>query len=161
MDGEVPPQIHNTNSTHVMLTEFPVYGEFVNPGIGLQMYDFLVPLHGNERFNLVKETAKDPGSLSVPSNTKNAVKNDSQIVASLKQEGFGDIKNDTNDGALLEEINQSSVSELNNETKLKKLGPIFDAMKKAKVQTSEFQFKPKKNKAKGLKKIKTNSFHLV
>jgi len=164
MDGELPPDSQATNTNHVMLTEFPIYGEFVNPGIGVQMYDFLVPLHGTEHFSLAKETVNDPGSLSVKSNENTFVKSESQIVSNLKQEGFGDIQNEkeieiNKDAQLDNPIIESS--ELSNNEKIKKLGPIFDAMQKAKVQTSALQFKPKKTISKGLKKKKTNNFHLV
>jgi len=149
----------NYQSGHVRLTEFPVYGEFVNPGIGIQMYDFLVPLYGTEHFNTVKETSKDPGSITVPICEKKFITTEKDEISQLKQEGFGiqevtEEKIDNGDP-------HPSTSYTNTQKKIEKLGPIFSAMKKAKVQTSELQYKPKKQRLIGVKKSIKNKFHLV
>jgi len=149
----------NYPSGHVRLTEFPVYGEFVNPGIGIQMYDFLVPLYGTEHFNSVKETSENPGSITVPICEKNFITTEKDEISKLKQEGFGikevtEKKIDTN-------APPPSTSYASSNSKIEKLGPIYSAMKKAKVQTSELQFKPKKQKVIGVKKSIKNKFHLV
>jgi len=137
--------------------------EFDCIGIGTQMYDFLVPLYGQEHFNTVKETRKEPGSINLMVTEKNPIKSEHEKLSQLKQEGFGNI--DASDNNLeknsadnISTIEQESAA--NAETKIKKLGSIYDAMKKAKVQTSEMQFKPIKQK---IKKFKTssNKFHLV
>jgi len=148
-------------SNHVLLSEFPIYGEFVNPGIGVQMYDFYVPLYGNENQNVVKETTKDPGSLSFPVNKNNFLKNETEKISNLKQEGFGNVVVPET----LTKKNTLTVADLpnnlgNSAEKIEKLGSIYDAMKKAKVQTKELQYKPKKIKKIGVKKS-INSFHLV
>jgi len=127
------------------------------------MYDFLVPLYGPEHFNIVKETRKEPGSLSLLVTEKNPIKTENEKLSQLKQEGFGNINAPQND---IDKNSEENISTNENEsvesteTKIKKLGSIYDAMKKAKVQTSELQFKPIKQKIKKIKKS-NNKFHLV
>ena len=118
------------------------------------MYDFLVPLYGPEHFNIVKETRKEPGSLPVTENIP--LKTEKEKLSELKQEGYGNL-----DNSQKEVDDKSSTNEVESEAKIKKLGSIYDAMKKAKVQTSELQFKPKKQKGMGVKKNSKNKFHLV
>jgi len=106
------------------------------------MYDFLVPLYGSEHFSLVKETSQDPGSVSLPKVKNNTIKTEAETLSNLKQEGFGNletkkkVENDTNE----------TVENENDAIKIQKLGSIYDAMKKAKVETSELKFRPKKKK---------------
>lgn len=47
------PYYSSTNN--VRLSEFPVDDQFVNPGIGVQMFDFMVALHGKEDYELKKK----------------------------------------------------------------------------------------------------------
>jgi len=119
------------------------------------MYDFLVPLYGTEHFNSVKETNNDPGSVSIPIKN-NSLKTEKEALSQLKQEGFGNLETSS-----LKEIDDEGSSQANSDNKIKKLGSIYEAMKKATVQTSELKYKPKKEKITGPKKMKKNKFHLV
>jgi len=136
-------------------------------GIGVQMYDFLVPLYGSENLNSVKNTTTDPGSISLPISDTNNLKSEKEILSSLKQEGFGNLdesdegKNDESNEVKSEKLSNSPTQASNSDEKIKKLGSVFQAMSKAKVQTSELKFRPKKQKQIGVKKTKKHSFHLV
>jgi len=131
------------------------------------MYDFLVPLYGPEHFNSVKNTTEDPGSICLPVSDTNNVKSEKERMSMLKQEGFGnsdvsdEVTSDLSDTVKSETNNTIEIQNLTSENKQKKLGSIYEAMKKAKVQTSELKYKPKKQKQIGVKKPSKHSFHLV
>jgi hypothetical protein len=65
MDREMQLRLYEpylNHSRHVRLSEFPVDENFVNPGVGIQMYDFFVDLHGKEDYELKKKTEMLPAS---------------------------------------------------------------------------------------------------
>jgi hypothetical protein len=90
MDREMQLRLYEpyvNNSHHIRLSEFPVDDNFVNPGVGVQMYDFFVNLNGKEDYEQKKKTEMLPASLPEKNNVHNvdakALDND------IKQEGFG------------------------------------------------------------------------
>lgn len=111
------------------LTEFPLDDQFINPGIGVQMYDFYVPLHGKEDYELKKKTEALPGSFSEKS---------SDVIKNLKndlkqQEGFG----------VIDSLPSSS------QTLSKKRGldsDVLSAMKFATIKTNQITYVPKTKK---------------
>ncbi len=83
MDRELLQRFNCTDLisiNQVPLTPFPI-GNFVNPGISVQVYDFLLPLRGKELF----ETTKPIISESLPNPTE---KKESPTI-DLPQKGFG------------------------------------------------------------------------
>lgn len=58
MDREMQLRLYEpyySSTNNVRLSEFPVDDQFVNPGIGVQMFDFMVALHGKEDYELKKK----------------------------------------------------------------------------------------------------------
>lgn len=108
--------------TYLNLTNFPI-GNLRNPGIGTKIFDVMLPLYGQEKFEVKKQEDVVPGSFE-ETNQKNH----------LKQEGFGANNN----------TNTSVEEELNSSNKIKKLGDVFSAMQNASINTSTVQFKAKK-----------------
>lgn len=123
------PYYSEVNS--IRLTEFPVADQFINPGVGISLYDFFVPLHGKEDYEMKKNTEMLPGSL----NEKPELKESKVDSASLKQEGFG-----AKDKLEISSKDVSSERGLNNS--------ILNAMKHAKIKTSELKYSPKEKKIK-------------
>lgn len=138
------PSTHSPH--HIVLTQFPLDNQFVNPGIGVNLYDFLVPLHGQEQFGLSKNINETAGTIpeekpKVPAKTEN------HETLPLVQEGFGE---------------PSSVKTADsNQKKIEKLGSVFQAMQSAKVKTEKLSFVPKKQKGLGKKMVSQNKFKLV
>lgn len=90
MDREMQLRLYEPYSNfsrNFRLSEFPVDENLVNPGIGVQMFDFMVNLHGKEDYELKKKTETLPGSLPEKNNLSEI---DSKTLNNdIKQEGFG------------------------------------------------------------------------
>lgn len=132
---------------HVRLTEFPTDDQFINPGIGVQMFDFFVPLHGKEDYELKKKTQLLPASLEEKNVTEaNSEKN--KLKGELTQEGFG--KKDNFQLASNQLLSQKGLTT-----------PILNAMKHAKIKTNQLKYIPqvkkKKSVQKGAGNLKTKS----
>jgi len=131
---------------HIVLTQFPIDNQFVNPGIGVNLYDFLVPLHGQEHFGISKSISETAGTIP-EEKPKEQTKTENPSTPALVQEGFGE---------------PSSVKVVDsNEKKVEKLGSVFQAMQSAKVKTEKLTFVPKKQKGLGKKMSSQNKFKLV
>lgn len=106
--------------SHLNLTNLPV-GNLRNPGIGLKIFDVMVPLYGTEKFEQKKEDEIVTGSFTDSTNV-------------VHQEGFGNLN-------LPKEIIEN-----NDSSQIAKLGPVFNAMQKVKLTTNDFLFQPQKSK---------------
>ncbi len=129
---------------------FPV-GDQVSQGIGIQFHDFLVPLRGPEQFEASKAVGPIPGSVEVSHSENQAKATGSNSI----QEGFGTRSNQNlEDPNVAKESNgkQDFVPVNYSDDKQAKLGNIFEAMKQAKLNTSQFAFKPKAKPTKKAKK---------
>jgi len=131
---------------HIVLTQFPVDNQFVNPGIGVNLYDFLVPLHGQEHFGISKSISETAGTIP-EEKPKVPLKTEDPVALSVVQEGFG-------------EPSSSKTSDPN-DRKIEKLGSVFQAMQNAKVKTEKLSFVPKKQKGLGKKMVLKDKFKLV
>lgn len=131
---------------HIVLTPFPLDNHFVNPGIGVNLYDFMVPLHGQEHFGISKNIGNTAGSVP-EENPKPSVKTEAESTLPVIQEGFGEPG--------------SSKTTNNSEKKIEKLGSVFQAMQKAKVKSEVKSFVPKYQKGLGKKVVSKNKFKLV
>lgn len=120
---------HTINSFH--LTNLPT-GNLQNPGIGLKLFDVMLPLYGVEKFENKKEDNVITGSF-----------NDTTEKSIINQEGFG--SNST-----------QNISNINSPSQITKLGPIFEAMQKATINTKKFLYKPPKSDQKRGKKQSIN-----
>jgi hypothetical protein len=90
MDREMQLRLYEpyiNPARNIRLSEFPVDETLVNPGIGVQMYDFMVDLHGKEDYELKKKTDLLPASL--PEKNNLVEKNSQALNNDIKQEGFG------------------------------------------------------------------------
>lgn len=118
------PYFHTNKNPR--LTEFPLDDQFVNPGIGVQMYDFYVPLYGKEDYELKKKTEALPGSFSEKSTDESK-----DLKSDLKQqEGFG-IKDNL----------PSSSQILSKQRGLD--SDVLSAMKFATIKTNQITYIPK------------------
>lgn len=126
--------------SHLHLTSFPI-GNLRNPGIGIRLFDVMLPLHGTERFETKKQDGVLPGSFEESIESSSVV----------KQEGFGATKSETN----LETLNSEKINNLDSD--------IYNAMQHATIKTSSFVYKPPQKKSKITKnKIKKkHKFNLV
>lgn len=138
--------------SHVSLSSCPPE-QFLNPGLGLQLYDFYVPLPGvTNPFLVSKKISPLPGSVSEPENKK-------LIEAATSSE----VVAEPNEKQLLPPVQQgfgSKESETNIESAEKKIAPeVLQAMKHPKVKTKLLNYEPNKKSAKvtASKKIKTES----
>ena len=92
MDREMQQRLSepfNNLPRHVVLTQFPVDNQFVNPGIGVNLYDFLVPLHGPEHFGISKNISETAGTIA-EEKPKLDLKTENPLTPALVQEGFGE-----------------------------------------------------------------------
>lgn len=108
------------------LTSYPI-GMLRNPGIGTNIFDVMLPLYGNEKFEMKKTEATLPGSFE-----ENSLKK-------VKQEGFG-------------VVNEEGLVSNNDDKKVANLGDVFNAMQKASINVSAFKYEPTTSGK--LKKIK-------
>jgi hypothetical protein len=139
MDREMQLRLYEpyvNRTTNVRLSEFPVDESFVNPGVGVQMFDFMVALHGKEDYEQQKKTEKLPASLPEKNNLKNidskALNND------IKQEGFG-----------IKDYKDESAEKSSNSRGLD--SSILNAMTYASIKTDKLIYRPQ------LKRKKTQS----
>lgn len=132
---------------HIVLTSFPLDNHFVNPGIGVQMYDFLVPLQGQEHYGIKKDISETAGTLPEDKPSPN-LKTETTFTPDLIQEGFG-------------HPSSSSTSAATDTKKSEKLGLVFQAMQNAKIKTEKLTYVPKKQKSIGKKLKSQNKFKLV
>lgn len=135
MDREMQLRLYEpyySSTNNVRLSEFPVDDQFVNPGIGVQMFDFMVALHGKEDYELKKKTEMLPASLPekndlVENKEARALNND------LKQEGFGN-----KDLIEKSQVTSSQAKGLEQS--------ILSAMKHAKIKTDQVTYVPEKKR---------------
>lgn len=114
---------------HLNLTAYPI-GNLRNPGIGLKLFDVMLPLNGHEKFELKKEDNAVVGSTD-------------EKKTAPSQEGFGaSHKNDSLEISKTDKLK----SEINNKQSVEKLGPVYLAMQKATVKTDKLKYIPKKSK---------------
>jgi len=121
---------------NVSLTQFPL-GNSINPGIGVQVYDFLLPLRGKEYF----ETKKPIISEELQAGNEKNQPSEKTFMINSFQQGFGNSK--------------SASKTLNSAKKNFKLGEVYNAMTKAKIDVDEIKFKPITDKKKP-KKLSPN-----
>lgn len=156
MDREMQLRLYEpyvTNARHVRLSEFPVDETFVNPGIGVQMFDFMVDLHGKEDYELKKKTESLPASL--PEKNSLVEKDSKALNNDIKQEGFGN-----------KDYVEKFAEKLKPQTKLD--SSILKAMSHATIKTDKIIYTPnlkrKQSVQKGQgpsKKLLKDNFKLV
>jgi hypothetical protein len=135
MDREMQLRLYEpyySATNNVRLSEFPVDEQFVNPGIGVQMFDFMVALHGKEDYELKKKTQMLPASLS----EKNSLVENKEahvLNSDLKQEGFGNKD-------FIEKSQDTTFQEKGLEQS------ILSAMKHAKIKTDQVTYVPEKKR---------------
>lgn len=118
-----------TPINYINLTNTPL-DKLRNPGIGIKIYDVMLPLYGTEKFETKKNDVTLPGSFEESKNEN--------VTLKQEQEGFGE---------------QSKNDDINNTTKIEKLGSLYSAMQKAKIKTGKFVFNPIKKEKKNPKSI--------
>ncbi len=135
MDREMQLRLYEpyfSGANNVRLSEFPVDDQFVNPGIGVQMFDFMIPLHGKEDYELKKKTEMLPASL--PEKNQLVENKEARVLNSdLKQEGFGN----------------KDFGEKSQETNSQRKGleqSILSAMKHATIKTDQVNYVPDKKR---------------
>jgi len=157
MDREMQLRLYepySSGSRNVRLSEFPVDETFVNPGIGVQMFDFMVDLHGKEDYELKKKTELLPASLSEKNDL--ADRDSKALSNDLKQEGFGN-----------KDFIEKSSEKLPQHTKLD--SSILQAMSHATIKTEKINYIPELKRKKSLqqgegpckKKTLKDNFKLV
>jgi hypothetical protein len=146
-------QPYGSYSRSVQLSEFPVDDNFVNPGIGVQMFDFMVNLHGKEDYEQTKKTEYLPASL--PEKNNLAEKDSKALANDIKQEGFGN-----------KDYVESSEEKLKTPSKLDT--SILNAMSHATIKTDQIKYVPalkrksvQKGKGPSNKKLFKDNFKLV
>jgi hypothetical protein len=156
MDREMQLRLYQPygNQSHsVRLSEFPVDDNFVNPGIGVQMFDFMVNLQGKEDYEQTKKTEYLPASLP---EKNNLLEKDSKALANdIKQEGFGN-----------KDYVENSKKESQKNSNLD--SSILSAMSFATIKTDKIKYVPKlkrKSEQEGKGPLKTkrlkDNFKLV
>lgn len=130
MDRELQLRLYQPygNVSHsIQLSEFPVDDNFVNPGIGVQMFDFMVNLHGKEDYEQTKKTELLPASLP---EKNNLLEKDSKALANdIKQEGFG-----------VKDYTKNLQEKLQNNSNLD--SSILNAMSHATIKTNKIKYVP-------------------
>lgn len=146
-------QPYGNYSRSVQLSEFPVDDNFVNPGIGVQMFDFMVNLHGKEDYEQTKKTELLPASL--PEKNNLAEKDSKALANDIKQEGFGN-----------KDYVESLEEKLKTPSKLD--NSILNAMSHATIKTDQIKYVPvlkrksvQKGKGPSNKKLLKDNFKLV
>jgi len=135
MDREMQLRLYEpyySSTNNVRLSEFPVDDQFVNPGIGVQMFDFMVALHGKEDYELKKKTEMLPASLT-EKNDLVENKEARALNSDLKQEGFGN-----KDLIEKSQVTSSQAKGLEQS--------ILSAMKHAKIKTDQVTYVPEKKR---------------